>query len=135
GWAPSTYSCSAAPCTTLRERGRSMEKRLVVLAEGKAKGHNIPISLPQFIIGRDAQCQLRPASPMISKRHCAGLVKGGKAFVRDFGSTNGTFVNEEPVKGERELHNDDTLKVGPLLFRVALEAAVTAAPAAKSPPV
>lgn len=100
-----------------------MKLCLVVLSEGKAKGHNILITLPQFLIGRDAQCQLRPASPMISKRHCAVLVKGGKAFVRDFGSTNGTFVNEEPVKGERELHNEDTLKVGPLLFRVAFEAA------------
>src|SRR5206468_555445 len=70
------------------ERGRPMKLSLVVLSEGKAQGHTIPITLPQFIIGRDPQCQLRPPSPMISKRHCALLIKGGKAFVRDFGSTN-----------------------------------------------
>src|SRR5215213_6557697 len=101
-----------------------MKLNLVVLSEGKAKGTAIAVTLPQFIIGRDPECQLRPASPMISKRHCAVLVKNGKAYIRDFGSTNGTFVNDEPVKGERQIHNDDTLKVGPLLFRVALEAPV-----------
>jgi pSer/pThr/pTyr-binding forkhead associated (FHA) protein len=58
---------------------------------------------------------------MISKRHCAVLKKDGKAYVRDFSSTNGTFVNGEPVQGERELLNGDILKAGPLQFRVALE--------------
>src|SRR5262245_2932798 len=101
-----------------------MKLSLVVMSEGKAKGQSISVNLPQFIIGRDPQCQLRPASPMISKRHCALLIKNGKAFVRDFDSTNGTAVNDEPIQGERELKNDDILKVGPLLFRVALEATV-----------
>src|SRR3954453_16962067 len=90
---------------------------------GKAAGKVISITVPQFLIGRDPQCHLRPASPIISKRHCALLVKGGKVFVRDFGSTNGTFVNDEPVKGERQLSHDDLLKIGPLSFRVNIEAA------------
>jgi len=98
-----------------------MKLSLMVLSEGKARGQSIPITLQQFLIGRDKECQLRPASQMISKRHCAVLMKAGKAFVRDFGSTNGTFVNEEPVKGERELNHDDLLKVGPLQFRVVVE--------------
>ena len=98
-----------------------MKLSLMVLSEGKARGQSIPITLQQFLIGRDKECQLRPASQMISKRHCAVLVKGGKAFVRDFGSTNGTYVNEEQVKGERELNHEDLLKVGPLQFRVVLE--------------
>jgi pSer/pThr/pTyr-binding forkhead associated (FHA) protein len=98
-----------------------MKLSLMVLSEGKARGQSIPVTLQQFLIGRDKECQLRPASQMISKRHCAVLVKGGKAFVRDFGSTNGTFVNEDPVKGERELKHDDMLKVGPLQFRVVME--------------
>jgi pSer/pThr/pTyr-binding forkhead associated (FHA) protein len=98
-----------------------MKLSLMVLSEGKARGQAIPITLPQFLIGRDKECQLRPASQLISKRHCAVLIKGGKVFVRDFGSTNGTFVNEEQVKGERQLNHDDLLKVGPLQFRVALE--------------
>ncbi len=74
-----------------------MKLSLIVLSEGKSKGQTIPIKLSQFLIGRDPQCQLRPASPIISKRHCAVIIKDDKVVVRDFNSTNGTFVNEEPV--------------------------------------
>src|SRR5262245_11932964 len=98
-----------------------MKLSLVVLSEGKTRGQAIPITLPQFLIGRDKECQLRPASELISKRHCAVLIRAGKAFVRDFDSTNGTFVNEEQVKGERQLNNEDILRAGPLKFRVVLE--------------
>ena len=101
-----------------------MKLSLVVLSEGKASGQSIPVTLSQFVIGRDPQCNLRPASAIISKRHCAVLQKAGKFFVRDFDSTNGTFVNEEQIKGERELKHEDTLKVGPLSFRVMIEGGV-----------
>lgn len=99
-----------------------MKLHLLVLTTGKQEGKLIDIKLPQFLIGRDPQCHLRPASPMISKRHCAFIQKDGKVYIRDFGSTNGTFVNDEPVQGERELHNDDQVKVGPIVFAVRLEA-------------
>jgi pSer/pThr/pTyr-binding forkhead associated (FHA) protein len=105
-----------------------MKLTLTVLTPGKAAGKAIPISLPQFVIGRDPQCQLRPASVLISKRHCAVLLRGEKAFVRDFESTNGTFVNDEPVKGERELRDKDQLKVGPLEFRVSIQPGMAAKP-------
>jgi pSer/pThr/pTyr-binding forkhead associated (FHA) protein len=111
-----------------------MKLSLIVKTQGKSEGRVIPITLAQFLIGRDPECQLRPASPLISKRHCALLVKGDKAFVRDYDSTNGTFVNEEPVKGERELKHDDQLKVGPLFFQVRLEKATTGTGATPPPP-
>src|SRR6266508_1359935 len=99
----------------------SMKLGLVVLTTGKQEGKLLPIALPQFLIGRDPQCHLRPASAAISKRHCAVIQRDGKVFVRDFDSTNGTFVNDVQVKGESELHNEDSLKVGPLLFTVKIE--------------
>lgn len=115
-----------------------MKLSLVVLTEGKQQGKILPITLTQFVIGRDPQCQLRPASPAISKRHCAILQKEGKVFIRDFDSTNGTFVNDQPVKGEIEIKNEDILKVGPLLFGVKIEATTpvnrpTPVPATKAP--
>src|SRR5438876_473527 len=111
-----------------------MKLSLMVLSTGKAAGQTIPITLPQFIIGRDPQCNLRPASAIISKRHCALLTKGGKVFVRDFDSTNGTFINEKPIKGEAELKNEDVLKIGPLSFRVVIEAG-TPVPVNKPTPI
>jgi predicted component of type VI protein secretion system len=118
-----------------------MKLSLLVLSHGKAAGSSIPITLSQFLIGRDPQCHLRPASPLISKRHCAVLVKGGKVYLRDFGSTNGTFVNDEPLEqAERQLKHNDELKIGPLTFRVQIEAGVpvdkpTPPPPKVKPPV
>ena len=109
-----------------------MKLALVVMTPGKMEGKAIPITLSQFVIGRDPQCHLRPASPIISKRHCAVLVRGEKVFVRDFESTNGTFVNDQPVKGEVELQNADVLKVGPIAFAVNVEP--SAAPVNKPTP-
>jgi predicted component of type VI protein secretion system len=115
-----------------------MKLTLLVLTTGKQEGKSIEIKLPQFLIGRDPQCHLRPASALISKRHCALIQRDGKAFIRDFGSTNGTYVNDERVEGERELKHDDQLKIGPIQFTVRIEEtpAVTArtpVPATKTP--
>jgi predicted component of type VI protein secretion system len=109
-----------------------MKISLEVLTPGKMQGKTIPISLAQFMIGRDPQCQLRPASALISKRHCAVLVRGGKVFVRDFDSTNGTMVDDERVRGEQELHHDSRLQIGPLEFRVIIE---SSPPVTKPTPV
>jgi pSer/pThr/pTyr-binding forkhead associated (FHA) protein len=98
-----------------------MKLSLVVTTAGKAAGQVIPVKLTQFVIGRDPQCNLRPASALISKRHCAILVKNGQVFVRDFDSTNGTFVNDQQISGEVPLKHDDALKVGPLEFKVQIE--------------
>ncbi|MBY0228824.1 MAG: FHA domain-containing protein [Gemmataceae bacterium] len=98
-----------------------MKLSLLVTTPGKQQGQALEIKTPQFLIGRDPQCQLRPASPLISKRHCAILQRDGKVYLRDFGSTNGTFVNDEKVEGERELRHDDLLKIGPIEFTVRLE--------------
>lgn len=94
----------------------------LVVAQGVHAGKTIPITSPQFLIGRDPNCNLRPASPAISKQHCGILVREGKVFLQDYGSTNGTSVNGEPVTGEREVAHDDRLKVGPLEFTLRIEA-------------
>ena len=98
-----------------------MKISLTVISAGAATGKSLPITSPQFIIGRDPTCNLRPASVMISKRHCAVLVKNNQVYLRDFDSTNGTFLNDQPVKGEVSLSDGDVLKVGPLSFKVAIE--------------
>lgn len=92
----------------------------LVVASGVHQGKPIAIPGTQFLIGRDEGCHLRPASPAISKKHCLLLVRDDKAFVRDMESTNGTFVNDEQIAGERELANGDRLRVGPLDFSVVL---------------
>ncbi len=107
-----------------------MKLSLVVLTTGKMEGKTLEIKVPQFVIGRDADCQLRPASSLISKRHCAILQREERAFIQDFASTNGTHVNDVPVEGEIEIKDGDVLRIGPIQFAVRLEGAVAPPPVA-----
>jgi pSer/pThr/pTyr-binding forkhead associated (FHA) protein len=113
-----------------------MQLSLLVLTPGKWEGKSVPVTVSPFLIGRDAKCHLRPASPAISNRHCDLFVRDGQLFVRDQGSTNGTFVNDQRLEGEQELHDGDRLQLGPLKFGVRLAGipAATPAPAAPKPP-
>lgn len=96
-----------------------MEVTLRVL-EGKNAGQEITITGHKFFIGRADDCHLRPRSEMVSRHHCVILVEEDFAAVRDFGSKNGTFVNDQQVKGERDLNSGDRLRVGTLQFEVRL---------------
>jgi predicted component of type VI protein secretion system len=108
-----------------------MDMKLRVL-DGKNVGQDIPVKGKKFLIGRAEDCNLRPGSELISRHHCALLVEEGYIGVRDFGSKNGTFVNDERVVGERELKAGDRLTIGPLHFEVHVAHGVGAK---KQPPV
>jgi pSer/pThr/pTyr-binding forkhead associated (FHA) protein len=96
----------------------------LVVAQGVHSGKSIPIAAEQFLIGRDPHCNLRPASPSISKQHCGIIIRGEKVFLHDYGSTNGTVVNGQQVAGEIEVANGDQIKIGPLQFAIKIEATV-----------
>ncbi len=104
------------------------------VAQGAHRGKRIPIPGPQFLIGRDPQCHLRPASPVISRRHCALILRDDKVYLKDIGSTNGVEVNGNKVTGAKVLHDGDHIHMEPLSFVVHIEAAVpAAAPKATAP--
>ena len=97
---------------------------LLVVVGGKHAGTEIPVTGQKLFIGRAEDCQVRPQSELVSRHHCAILVEEGFVSVRDFGSRNGTFVNNQRVTGERELKTGDRLKIGPLELEVQLAVSV-----------
>lgn len=70
-----------------------------------------------LIIGRQADCDVRLESPMISRKHARIHVERGKAILEDLGSNNGTYV-----KGERivtaVLDHCDEFRMGPFALQV-----------------
>jgi len=106
-----------------------MKVQLVVV-KGRPEGMVIPIPMPQFLIGRDPRCNLRPGSESISKLHCAILQRAGGVYVRDLKSTNGTFLNNDRVHEEVKVKDGDLLRVGPLVlaFRIEVASSLPASP-------
>lgn len=94
----------------------------LVVASGVHQGKVIPVAAQRFIIGRDPQCQLRPASQAISKQHCAILIRDKGVFLKDYGSTNGTFLNDEQIDANAEVQvkTGDRVRVGPLDFAMQI---------------
>lgn len=102
-----------------------MEVKLIV-QNGKQAGLEIPIRKERFLIGRGEECQLRPQSNLISRKHCLIRIEEAGVTVEDCGSTNGTFLNDEKIIERRELKDGDLLRVGMLILQVRVAPSLTA---------
>ena len=54
----------------------------------------------------------------LSTRHARFAQDGGELTLEDLGSTNGTYVNQEPIRGRVQLERGDIVQVGGVLFEV-----------------
>jgi hypothetical protein len=64
------------------------------------------------LLGRGDQADIRLSDTFASSAH-ARLVRQGDAVVlEDLGSTNGTYLNGEPVTGPQPLHHGDRIRIG-----------------------
>jgi len=97
-----------------------MKVKLRVL-HGAHAGKELPVKGPQFVIGRGEGCHLRAKSDTISRKHCVVAISEGRVLVKDLGSKNGTFINEEPVEKTTQLKVGDTLRAGALAFEVLID--------------
>ena len=66
-------------------------------ADGSAQ-RTYELSAPLTILGRGTDCDLRLVDPGVSRHHVELRVEDGEVVLVDLGSTNGTFVNGQPVR-------------------------------------
>src|SRR3954462_13386485 len=84
----------------------------------------------ELTVGREG-CDVVLPDPEVSRRHAALRVTGDGVAVEDFGSTNGTFVNDQQVQGVRPLRDGDVVRFGTPGW--GLRGAPAGAPAAAVP--
>jgi pSer/pThr/pTyr-binding forkhead associated (FHA) protein len=96
------------------------------VATGSHAGKEIAIASEKFLIGRSSECQLRPKSESVSRRHCVVVVRDGRLLAQDLKSRNGTYVNEKklPPDKAKVLNAGDVLRVGKLSFEVVIKVPV-----------
>lgn len=68
-------------------------------------------------IGRDASNGVKLESPAVSHHHAEFIVEGNKYYIRDLGSTNGTYVNGTRITGKQQIRKGDKV----VLANVPLE--------------
>jgi pSer/pThr/pTyr-binding forkhead associated (FHA) protein len=54
--------------------------------------------------------------PFASSRHARVERQGGVTVIEDLGSTNGTYLNEELLRGPQPLHSGDRIRIGDSVF-------------------
>ena len=106
--------------TTLGEDakvGKIPEDFLVVLRmlEGPEPGKGYQITETPLTIGRDNLCTITINDPRMSRQHAVIYYYHPDFFLKDLGSTNGTFVNDRLVKQAR-LKSGDRIRMGGTLF-------------------
>ncbi len=62
-------------------------------------------------IGREGDNDLQLPDPKVSRYHCLLEREGGRLFIRDLESSNGTFVNGERVS-QKALNGDEMIRIG-----------------------
>ncbi len=102
--------------------------RVVSLTDGR----EYVIPGPSLVFGREAGCDVVVAGKDVSRRH-AEIVQTPKGYLLVDSSTNGTFVNEERVQGQRILARADVVRIGEENFRFYADL-TPASPPAPGPP-
>lgn len=98
----------------------------LVVASGKSAGRSIAIKRSKLLIGRAEECDVRPLSEEVSRRHCAVIVGPADVWIEDLGSRNGTYVNGQRIEAKTKLADGDMIKVGSLELRVSCKSAAAA---------
>jgi hypothetical protein len=87
------------------------EPRLLV---EHAAGHESGVAydlIEGATLGR-GNVEIRLDDPFASSRHARISREGHVVVIEDLGSTNGTYLNDDPLTGPQPLHDGDRIRIG-----------------------
>ena len=86
-------------------------------ASGDAVQHT-PIDDIPFVVGRRSGISMKINFRTVSSNHASLWVEGGNLFVKDMGSTNGTYVNGRRIEEPTRIGEEDLVHFAEAPFRI-----------------
>ncbi len=109
-----------------------MADLILEIVEGGEAGRQVPLT-GAVDIGREASLTLALDDTQTSRRHARVSIQNNQAVVEDLGSTNGTYVNDQPIQGPRALQPGDRVRVGLTVLLLRDSQQVASRPSAVQP--
>src|SRR3979409_950766 len=107
-----------------------MSDLILEIVEGPGAGRQVPLDNVADV-GREPSLPLHlDEDGQGSRRHARLPSPGGSATVEALGSTNGTYVNEQPINSPRSLNPGDKVRVGLTVLELRTRQQVAARPSA-----
>jgi two-component system, cell cycle response regulator len=101
--------------STVGQSTAAKEACLVVLY-GDDLGKKFNLEAPSVLIGRSNKSDIQIDQESVSRNHAKIMNTGKSVILRDLGSTNGTYVNDELID-EYVLRDGDLIKIGRTIFK------------------
>ena len=79
------------------------------------------LAVGDYVIGRGARCRIQLDHPAVSERHALLSVRDEGCWIEDLDSSNGTFVNGEPIRRRTPLGPGAMPNLGPYLLSIRQE--------------
>jgi len=87
----------------------------ILIVNDEQSNHVFNVGRKPFCIGRGPDNDLVVNDARISWNHTQVWIEDGKIWVKDLGSLNGTFINDERVRNPVEVHDGTKVRLGPEL--------------------
>ncbi len=82
------------------------------IQDGEFVGWHFVLDRPMITVGRGSECSIVINDASISRLHIQFLRRADGDYVQDLGSSNGTLINNEPLRTARLLKRDDVIGLG-----------------------
>jgi len=77
-------------------------------------------NFPQIFIGRDPMCEFYLDNETVSSKHVRLFYQNNQWWVEDLGSSNGAFLNEQPIIIPTVLTDRDQLRCGKVVIDISI---------------
>jgi hypothetical protein len=105
---------------------RNAERPVLMIHSGEKAGQRWTIQKDEVTLGRGNECDLLLPEPQVSRQHVQIRADESHYVLVDLDSKNGTWVNNQQVKGERALHDGDEINIGLAVTLMFFESEATA---------